>query len=255
MKYGCTLLAVRDLERSKRFYRDVLNSEVICDFGANVTLTGGFALQTLDTWKGFIRKDEGDVCFGNGAGELYFEEDDIDGFMEKLVSMPNIEYVHPFCEHAWGQRVVRFYDPDRHIIEVGESMVIVVKRFLDSGLSAEETAARMAVPIEYVKSCIAPSRDISCCGCVCSECAEYQKSCAGCRAEKGKPYWISYTDEDVCPEYACCVTEHGYQSCARCEKLPCELWYKLKDPSQTDEQHEAGVQQRVKTLRGKGRAL
>jgi hypothetical protein len=49
---------------------------------------------------------------------------------------------------------VRFYDPDRHIIEVGENMVMVVKRFLDSGLPAAETAARMDVTIEYVKSCI-----------------------------------------------------------------------------------------------------
>ena len=36
-----------------------------------------------------------------------------------------IEYVHPVKEHGWGQRVVRFYDPDKHIIEVGENMKVV----------------------------------------------------------------------------------------------------------------------------------
>ena len=40
----------------------------------------------------------------------------------------NVQYVHPVKEHSWGQRVVRFYDPDRHIIEVGENMKAVCKK-------------------------------------------------------------------------------------------------------------------------------
>lgn len=44
-----TLLAVRDMAASIRFYQEVLGLEVIQDFGANVTLTGGIALQTLET--------------------------------------------------------------------------------------------------------------------------------------------------------------------------------------------------------------
>jgi hypothetical protein len=57
-------------------------------------------------------------------------------------------------EHPWGQRVIRFYDPDRHIIEVGENMKMVVRRFLQRGLSIDETAVRMDVPVDYVKSCL-----------------------------------------------------------------------------------------------------
>lgn len=57
-------------------------------------------------------------------------------------------------EHSWGQRVVRFYDPDKHIVEVGENIIMVVRRFLNSGLSIEDTAIRMDVPIDYVKSCL-----------------------------------------------------------------------------------------------------
>ena len=150
MQYGCTLIAVTDMERSRRFYQDVLGREVISDFGANVTLTGNIALQTWETWKEFIH--ERNISFGGNAFELYFEEDDIDGFMEKLNSMPKIEFVHPLLEHSWGQRVVRFYDPDHHIIEVGENMDIVIKRFLQSGLSVEETAKRMDVPVKYVQA-------------------------------------------------------------------------------------------------------
>lgn len=154
MKYTSTLIAVKNIENSKHFYYDVLGLEVIADFGANVTLTGGIALQTVDTWKEFIYKQDEEIVFGNNAGELYFEEDDIESFAAKLQDIKNIEYVHHLFEHPWGQRVVRFYDLDKHIIEVGENIVIVVKRFIDSGLSVEETAKRMDVPVAFVKSCL-----------------------------------------------------------------------------------------------------
>lgn len=155
MKYNCILIAVRNIEKAKQFYHDVLGLEVIADFGANITLTGGIALQTVDTWKGFIHKQDEEIVFGNNACELYFEEDDMDSFVEKLISMKNIEYVHPLFEHSWGQRVVRFYDLDKHIIEVGENLTMVVNRFIDNGLSIEETAARMDISVDYVRSCLA----------------------------------------------------------------------------------------------------
>lgn len=152
MKYVCTLIAVKDIEQSKKFYHDLLAQEVIEDLGANVTLTGGFALQTAESWQEFIhKKKESEIAYGNNDAELVFEEDDIDGFMAKLNSF-EVEYVHPLQEHSWGQRVVRFYDLDKHIIEVGENMEVVVKRFIDSGLTVEQTAVRMDVPVDYVKS-------------------------------------------------------------------------------------------------------
>lgn len=40
MRYTSTLIAVSDIEKSKKFYHDVLGLDVIADFGANVTLTG-----------------------------------------------------------------------------------------------------------------------------------------------------------------------------------------------------------------------
>ena len=63
MKYTCTLIAVKDMKKAKQFYHDVLGLEVVADFGANVTLTGGISLQTADTWKSFIHKQEGRDCF------------------------------------------------------------------------------------------------------------------------------------------------------------------------------------------------
>lgn len=151
MKYMSTLISVKDMENSKKFYHDVLGLNVVADFGANVTLDGGVVLQTLDTWKSFIKTDK--VILPNNAGELYFEEDEMDAFVNHLKSF-DIRYVHELFEHRWGQRVVRFYDPDKHIIEVGEKLDAVVQRFIDSGLSSEETAVRMDIPVDFVLSCL-----------------------------------------------------------------------------------------------------
>ena len=152
MRYVSVLLAVRDMERSKRFYREALGLGVAADFGANVMLEGGISLQTEETWRQFIHAER--VVFGHGAGEIYFEEADMEGFLRRLQAL-KVEYVHPLREHAWGQRVIRFYDPDRHIIEVGEEMRGVVRRFWDHGMGPEQIAARMDVPLEYVKQKLA----------------------------------------------------------------------------------------------------
>ncbi|MBQ4092796.1 MAG: VOC family protein [Firmicutes bacterium] len=141
------LLVVADMERSLDFYKKVLGLEIVTDFGANKTLSGGLVLQTLETWKVFI--GTGNVVFGGNQTEIYFEEDDFDGFAEKLKAL-SVDYVHPVKEHRWGQRVVRFYDPDRHIIEVGENIKSVCKRFAADGMTPEQVAERMDVPLEFV---------------------------------------------------------------------------------------------------------
>jgi catechol 2,3-dioxygenase-like lactoylglutathione lyase family enzyme len=148
MKYQNALLVVRDLARSKEFYKKYLDMKVEVDFGANVTLTGGLTLQTLETWREFIGGLP--VEFEGNAGELYFEEDDYDSFLEKLETLGGVQYVHPPLEHAWGQRVVRFYDPDGHMIEVGENMSAVVKRFAADGMDIPQIAKRMGVAEKYV---------------------------------------------------------------------------------------------------------
>lgn len=154
MKFKNSLLVVTDIEKSKAFYEDVLGLRVTADFGANVTLTGGVCLQTLDTWCEFINQQEKDIAFGAKASEIYFEEDDFDGFIKHLNLIREIKYVHPVFEHRWGQRVVRFYDPDMHIIEVGENLNAVCRRFADDGMTAEEISVRMDMPLKLVNNAL-----------------------------------------------------------------------------------------------------
>ena len=113
------LIVVKDIERSKRFYHDLFGLEMILDNDGNMILTDGLVLQEEKYWKEFLKKE---IIPENNSCELYFEEADIEGFIEKLESYyPEVKYVNRLMTHSWGQKVIRFYDPDGNLIEVGTS--------------------------------------------------------------------------------------------------------------------------------------
>ena len=148
MQYKGTLIVISDMNVSMKFYRDLLGMHVVGDFGANVQLDNGLFLQTKDTWENIIENKE--ITLSHNAGELYLETQAMDAFLKLLESF-QVEYVNEPIEHSWWQRAVRFYDPDHHIIEVSEDLVMVMKRFSDSGMSVEKVAVRMDVPVSYIK--------------------------------------------------------------------------------------------------------
>lgn len=152
MKFQLALLAVKDVEVSKKFYCELFEQTVTLDFGRNVTFSGGFAIQEDFHWLTDISKES--ILKKSNNMELYFEVDDFNAFVEKLEAYPNIEYVHKCKMHEWKQRVIRIYDPDYHMIEIGESMVIVARRYLLDGYSVEETSEIIQHPIDFVKSCM-----------------------------------------------------------------------------------------------------
>ena len=80
MKFKNPMLIVTDIDRSVAFYRKVFGLRVIMDFGANKTLTGGLALQTLETWQEFIGTDN--IAFGNNNYEQYIQEEDFDAIIQ-----------------------------------------------------------------------------------------------------------------------------------------------------------------------------
>ena len=117
MQLKNVLIVVDDIERSKKFYKDIFGLEVILDNEGNVILTGGLVLQDATIWAEFV---ENLVIPHNNASELYFEENNIEEFAQKLDDSPyDIEYVNRLMTHSWGQKVIRFYDPDGNLIEVG----------------------------------------------------------------------------------------------------------------------------------------
>jgi uncharacterized glyoxalase superfamily protein PhnB len=151
MKFICPLIVVNNMEVSRNFYEKVLNQKVQYDFGENVSFEGGFAIHLKSHFSDLISINKNDIVQKSNNSELYFEEDDLDSLLQKLKDMDSIEYVHGLKEQPWGQRVIRFYDPDMHIVEVGEPMESVVKRLLSEGSSVEETSKRTLMPEEFVR--------------------------------------------------------------------------------------------------------
>lgn len=117
MKLRNILIVVKDIEKSRQFYHDLFGLDMILDNDGNMILTEGLVLQDEKIWKGFLGKD---IVPGSNSCELYFEEQDIERFIEKLEKLyPSIQYVNRLMAHSWGQKVIRFYDLDGNLIEVG----------------------------------------------------------------------------------------------------------------------------------------
>ncbi|MBE5992462.1 MAG: glyoxalase/bleomycin resistance/dioxygenase family protein [Paenibacillaceae bacterium] len=148
MQYQGTLIAVSDMEKAKQFYETVMEQKVIMDLGVHVAF-GGFSLQS--NYAELVGADLPGKTQPNNF-QLYFEVEDLDYWQNKISSTEGIEFIHKAKEYPWGQRVIRFYDYDKFIVEVAESMASVAKRFLAQGLSVEETAERTMYPLEFVKS-------------------------------------------------------------------------------------------------------
>ena len=141
MNYGYTVLAVADVHKARTFYEDLFALELYQDYGLNIAFTCGLSLQQKFDWLVGISAEQ--IVQNSNNMELAFETEDFDGFLQKLRAYPQIRYLHDVMEHSWGQRVIRFYDLDGHLIEVGESMAMVIRRFLGEGLTMEQISVKM----------------------------------------------------------------------------------------------------------------
>lgn len=103
MKLKNVLIVVKDIERSRQFYHDLFGLEMILDNDGNIVLTEGLALQEEKYWKEFLGRD---IIPENNASELYFEERDIEGFVERLEKYyPDVKYVNQLMTHSWVKRL------------------------------------------------------------------------------------------------------------------------------------------------------
>ena len=120
MRLKNVLIVVKDIEKSKKFYHDLFGLETVIDNDGNMVLTEGLGLQDEKIWRDFLRRD---IIPESNSCELYFEERDIEAFILKLEKLyPSVKYVNRLMTHSWGQKVIRFYDPDGNLIEVGTPM-------------------------------------------------------------------------------------------------------------------------------------
>ena len=69
MKLKNVLIVVKDIEKSRQFYKDLFGLDLVLDNGGNMILTEGLVLQDEKIWKKFLEKD---VIPQNNSCELYF---------------------------------------------------------------------------------------------------------------------------------------------------------------------------------------
>ena len=151
MHFRCTLVTVSDMERSRDFYENLLGQEVRYDFGENIEFQGGFAIHLGSHFRQLI--DNKKIMAGSHNFELYFEHDDLKQ-MEEILNNNGVEFVHKVREQPWRQRVMRFYDPDGHMIEVGESMEHLSYRLNAEGMGVEEISKTTSMTVDFVKGSI-----------------------------------------------------------------------------------------------------
>jgi catechol 2,3-dioxygenase-like lactoylglutathione lyase family enzyme len=153
LKFDGPLIVVNDMARSRHFYEHLLGQKVKFDFGPNVPFEG-FSIHLKSHFQSLLG-DETQFPVTQKAhwGELYFETDELEPIYRRL-SEAGVEFIHPVCEQPWGQRVMRFYDPDGHIVEVGETMQAVVWRFHEQGLSIEVISEKSAMPRDFIEGVI-----------------------------------------------------------------------------------------------------
>lgn len=147
--YKSCLLAVKDMQASLKFYKDLFDQEVILDLGWNKTLSCGIVLQEHFDKIAFI--DEEDITFKANNMELYFECEDFDAFLDLLQEHKEVEVACDVITYGWHQRSIHIYDPNGHLIDVSESMYKVACKQFDEGYSIKETSERISHPVNLVE--------------------------------------------------------------------------------------------------------
>jgi len=148
-KYICPLVVVTDITRAKQFYCEALKQEIKHDFGENVVFHGDFAIHDERHFRTLI--ENGEIARKSNSFELYFEDDSVEQVANSLKKM-EIEFIHDVKIQPWQQKVIRFYDPDKNIVEIGESLEHVCRRLSSEGKSIEVISKLTSMPPEFVRN-------------------------------------------------------------------------------------------------------
>lgn len=119
-----TIVFVKDLECAKTFYTDVLGQKILEDFGTITFFENHLVLhQAQSITKTVFKKESSEAAREQGKRNLliYFESDEMENMFAR-VSESGAQIIHGIERQAWGQTVFRFFDPDGHIVEIGEPM-------------------------------------------------------------------------------------------------------------------------------------
>lgn len=148
MKFHSSVLFVANIKKSKDFYTRLLGFTVEYDFGNNVGLSNGLSLWEIMPHHQIAQKLN--TADNSNRFELYFEHDNINEIFS-ILKDEGVTFFHEIHEESWGQRTLRFFDPDNHLIEVGEPLEVFIRRIYTSGLTIDQVAAKTGVPADSIQ--------------------------------------------------------------------------------------------------------
>ncbi|MBN1540826.1 glyoxalase/bleomycin resistance/dioxygenase family protein [candidate division KSB1 bacterium] len=151
MKYICALVVVSDVNRSRLLYEKFLRQKVVADYGENLLFEGGFALHQKSHFQQLI--DGRPIHIGSNHFELYFEDDQLESIEKELLDN-HFAFVHRIREQPWRQRVMRFFDDDQNIVEIGESMAHLAYRLYLEKTPLQEIAGLTFLTVDQITEAI-----------------------------------------------------------------------------------------------------
>jgi catechol 2,3-dioxygenase-like lactoylglutathione lyase family enzyme len=239
-KYYSSVFFVSNVEKSKKFYTEIIGQKIEMDFGRCVGFIGGFSIWDKSYAYTMMGLKEEDISTNKKDAELYFEIEDLDSLYEKLIN-EKIKFLHDIVEQPWAQRCFRIYDPDNHIIEFAEPMMVVIERLYNEGLTHNQIVKKSLMPVEivldvvgkidsvkndkYAEDLIAP------CGMNCRICLGYfgyttsgkkrKMKCIGCKPRDKSCAFLK--------KYCKKLTKKEINYCYECSDFPCKHLEKIDE--------------------------
>ncbi|HPG41980.1 MAG TPA: hypothetical protein PLP19_17085 [bacterium] len=161
IRFHSTAIFVKDITVAKQFYIETLHQVIEHDFGKNVILKSGITLWEISN-SHIIPRELGPEYVRNERSarfELYFETESLEQISKQLQTR-GVQFLHPLHEEPWGQRTIRLFDPDHHLIEIGEPLSVFVKRLNQEGMTPEQVSAKTSVPLKTVRELLEINQDL-----------------------------------------------------------------------------------------------
>jgi predicted enzyme related to lactoylglutathione lyase len=260
-KYHSSVFFVSDVEISKKFFTDVLGQKIESDFDRCVIFIGGFSIWDRNYAHKMMGLTDEDITTNKKDAELYFEIEDIDSLYSKLKNKKT-EFVHDIIEQPWGQRCFRIYDPDNHIIEFAEPMIVVIERLYNEGLTHNQIVKKSLMPVEIVLDVIGTIDSvkndkfteelIAPCGMNCRICLGYFGYTASGKRRKMKCIGCKTRDKSCAflKKYCKKLTKKEVDYCYECSDFPCSHLEKID--KEYRERYNMSMIENLKYIRDNG---
>jgi predicted enzyme related to lactoylglutathione lyase len=105
------------MEQARHFYKDILELEISKEFDTFILFQNGFSIHDGKIYASYIKEEfqKQQECHT----VFYFSSTDIFKTQQRLREL-NVTFIHEMIKQPWGEYCIRCYDPDFHVIEIGE---------------------------------------------------------------------------------------------------------------------------------------